>query len=106
MKKPFSDRLIIVADDQMCIRDSYWDGKEKTKTYEVAGTIKNYKDAFLNGWFVLPEEEVAKQLPGVDLTDTWIISTEPAATNQVELSLDRLMAVSYTHLDVYKRQDV
>lgn len=69
----------------------YWDGKEKTKTYEVAGTIKNYKDAFLNGWFVLPEEEVAKQLPGVDLTDTWIISTEPAATNQVELSLDRLM---------------
>ncbi|MCI7302429.1 MAG: FtsX-like permease family protein [Clostridiales Family XIII bacterium] len=69
----------------------YWDGKEKTKTYQVAGTIDNYKEGFLNGWFLLPDEEVERQVPGVDLTDTWIVSTDPESTNKVEASLDRLM---------------
>ncbi|MCQ4635240.1 ABC transporter permease [Anaerovorax odorimutans] len=69
----------------------YWDGKEKTKTYEVAGDIGDYKAGFIDGWFLVPEEELAAQLPGINLTDNWLVSTDPDYTDKVEESLNQIL---------------
>lgn len=73
----------------------YYGGKEKnawnSKTYEIAGIVDGYNVGLSDGWFLLPEEVVRKELPGVNLTDTWIVSSQKNLRQQVEEELDSIL---------------
>lgn len=74
------------------VRIHYWDGKkEKTKIYEIAADVGNYAAGATDGWFLLPKEELSAQLPEIDLTNNWVISTDPKATDQVEEELEQIL---------------
>lgn len=73
------------------VKIHYYDGKEKSRTYEIAGVAEGYGDGLASGWFILPEEVLAKELPGVDLTNEWIVSTDASTTDQVETALNQIV---------------
>lgn len=69
----------------------YYDGQEKEKTYEIAAAIDDYKAGLVEGWFLLPEEVLKKEVPGVNLRDEFVVKAEPEMTNQVEASLNAVL---------------
>lgn len=63
----------------------YFDGKSwHSRSYEIAGIVESFKSGLTNGWFILPQKVLEKELPGVDQTDSWIISTEDKNRDQIE----------------------
>ncbi len=68
----------------------YYDGKESFKTYEIAGIVENYKDGLTDGWFLLPEQVLKKELPAVNLSNQWVIATDLSMTDEAEPSLTQM----------------
>lgn len=76
--------------DDVTIR--YFDGRKwNSRTYEIAGIVKSFKGGLTDGWFILPRQVLKKELPGVDLTSQWIVSTKDKMREQVETQLSRLL---------------
>lgn len=75
--------------DQVTIH--YYDGQEKEKTYEIAAAIDDYKEDLIYGWFLLPEEVLKKELPGVNLRDEFVVNADPEMTDQIEASLREIV---------------
>lgn len=69
----------------------YYDGEEKSRTYEIAGVLEDYAPALTDGWFLLPQQVLEKTMPDVDFTDRWVVSTEPAMRDKVESSLREIL---------------
>lgn len=69
----------------------YYDGEEFFKTYEIAGVVKGFKDGLTDGWFLLPEQVLAQTLPGVDLTDTFVVETRQGQRDQAEEPLAEIV---------------
>ena len=69
----------------------YYDGEEFFKTYEIAGVVKGFKDGLTNGWFLLPQQVLAETLPGVDLTDTFVVETREGQRDKVEEPLGEIV---------------
>lgn len=68
----------------------YYDGAETFKTYEIGGVLKDYRDGLTDGWFMLPEEELERQMPGVDLTSTLVVETKEGWRDKVEEPLAQI----------------
>lgn len=75
--------------DQVTIH--YYDGQEKEKTYEIAAAVDGYQEGLVPGWFLLPEEELKKELPDVNLRDEFVVKADPQMTDQVEASLRKIV---------------
>ena len=69
----------------------YYDGEEFFKTYEIAGVVKGFKDGLTDGWFLLPQQVLAETLPGVDLTDTFVVETREGQRDKVEEPLGEIV---------------
>lgn len=69
----------------------YYDGEEFFKTYEIAGVVKGFKDGLTNGWFLLPQQVLTETLPGVDLTDTFVVETREGQRDKVEEPLGEIV---------------
>lgn len=70
----------------------YFDGKKwNSRTYEIAGVVESFQVAVTDGWFILPRQVLKDELPGVDLTSSWIVSTEDNMREQVEAQLSQIL---------------
>lgn len=69
----------------------YYDGEEKTKTYEIAGELEGYALGTTDGWFLLPEQVLEETMPGIDLTNQWIVAVDIGTRDKVEAPLVRIL---------------
>lgn len=74
----------------------YYDGKQedvwKSRTYEIAGILDHYHDELTDGWFLLPQQVIEKELPQVNLAEDWILSTDEAQRDQIEETLSAVVS--------------